>query len=509
MLLFLLLSSSVSARAAEWMRLPPIEPVPLGEEVPVERLPLPEDRFPSLPPNPYANQTDPLPSLADELWLHGGSYLYAPEGDRLGWPDEQDHAHFDLLRLPEDWQKPRPITRFQQFLGTDPVRAWPRLKWPGREGFAWEPRLVISGSYEIFAIALESGGQRHDGIGHQLLLDVDLRLTGTERFHVQWRPLGRKNSGGSVFQLSDPSFYDDNSTGAPDRYWFEGELYSVLGGLFDDPFVPRDYNIVVGRFPLALHNNLLLNDDIGGIAISKNTLLIPPLSNLNLQAYYAIDDVDAFPGASADLVGLNLFADWHHAFIEMSLAYLAHGQIAARDASYAAISVTQFFGPLSIAGRGLFKWGDAAGTGDGQLFVLESNYTRRLGRNLVGIEDAVFYVNAFRATRGWNSISGGNFDRIRSSFAVNPLVRIAAVPDAAENYGVAAGVQLFRHHQDESLVPEIAIEAPDDQTRYGVGLRYLRKTGPRSYLELLGVLNFSDADPLDREGVFLSHFIML
>ena len=463
--------------------------------------------FPPLPPDPNLSPDDALPPLEEELWRHGGSQLYAPEGDRLDWPEDYDHSH-TLLRLPENWQKPKPFTLFQEFLGADPIRP-PVVHWPGAGGFAWEPRLVAYGSYELFGIALEENNQRQDGIGHQMLLDVDLRLTGTERAHVQWRPLGRKNTGGSFFRFNDPSFYDDNSTGIPDRYWVEAELFSLLGGLIDDPFIPRDYNIVVGKYPLALHNNLLLNDDILGVAISKNSIYLPPLSNLNLQAYYAFDDVDAFVGSSADVVGMNLFADWRAVFVEASLAYVAHGHLASRDATYAAISATKFFGPLSLAGRGLFKWGDEGGRGDGQLVVLESNYTRLLPSRPFGVEESVWYVNAFRATSGWNSISGGNFNRIRSTFAVNPLVQIASSTAPAENYGVAAGVQLFRHHADESIIPEIAIEAPDDRTRWGVGLRYLRKTGRRTYLEVLGVFNFSDDDRLDREGVFISHFFLL
>jgi len=484
---------------------------------PAESLPAPgedvaPERFPPLPPDPYATPEDVLPPLEEELWLHGGSYLYAPEGDRLGWPDDC-HGHHHLLRLPEVWQEPKPLTCFQEFLGADPIHRWPCHHWPGCGGFAWEPRLVVYGGYELFAIVLEENNQRQDAIGHQMLLDVDFRITGTERFHAQWRPLGRRNTGGSFFQLNDPSFYEDNSTGIPDRYWVEGELYSLLGGVFHDQFVPRDIHMVVGQFPLVLQNTLLINDDILGLAVNKNTILVPPFSNINLQSYYALDNVDAFEGASADLVGLNAFIDYRHAFIEANLAYVAHGHDGSRDATYAAISGTQFFGLLSLAGRALFKIGDEGGTGDGQLFVLESNYSRLTPHDSwlydLGVESSVFYVNAFRATPGWNSISGGNFNRIRSTFAVNPLVTISASTDPVENYGVAAGWQMFRHHADESLIPEIAIDAPGDETRWGFGLRYLRKTGARTYVEVLGVLNYSDDDSLDREGLFLSHFFLL
>lgn len=37
---------------------------------------------------------EPLPPLEEELWLHGGSYLYAPEGDRLNWPSPEADDSF-------------------------------------------------------------------------------------------------------------------------------------------------------------------------------------------------------------------------------------------------------------------------------------------------------------------------------------------------------------------------------------------------------------------------------
>ena len=52
------------------------------EEPAAEPIPSP---FPSLPPDPDEDQLEPLPPLEDELWWHGGSYLYAPEGDRLNY----------------------------------------------------------------------------------------------------------------------------------------------------------------------------------------------------------------------------------------------------------------------------------------------------------------------------------------------------------------------------------------------------------------------------------------
>ena len=498
-------AARVCASESHYISLPPP-----GVVVQSEELPPPHGAagdFPALPPDPGGALQEQLPPLEEELYLHGGSYLYQAEGDRLGWPDPCEPSHHQRLRLPENWQEPRPFTLFAPFQGTGVIKSYPHLKWPGCGGYHWEPRFVGAGSYQMFGFALEQNHQRQDVLGHQLLVDLDLQLTGTERFHVQFRPLGEKNTGGSYYQFSDPSGYVDNSTGVPDRYWFECEIGSVLGA-YVDPNSPRDYNLVVGKFPYAPHNDLLMNDDIVGFVFSKNTNYVARLSNLNWQVFAGYSDVDAFADEDGSVYGAHVSLDHRGDFWEMTYAYLQHEIDSGRDAHYVGFSRTSNIGLWNYAARAFFKWGDRAGRGPGELYVLESNRLCLLGGKPLGCESAVPYVNAFYATAGWSSISGGNFNRLRLAFESNPLIQIAAAPPIDDTFGLAVGVRLFRNHQDEALIPEFGYQAPGDASVWGFGLRYQRKTGPRSFAEVLGVLNHSDNDQFDREGIFVSETIV-
>lgn len=429
--------------------------------------------------------------------------MYEAEGDRRNWPGYKSDAEVQFLRLPEDWHAPQPFTAFQKFLGTGPIHDHPRLHWPGLGGYAWEPRFVAYGSYQLFSFTLRENRQQQVALGHQLLVDLDLQLTGTERFHVQFRPLGRKFTGGSFYQFTDPEGYVSNATGEPDRYWFEAELHSIFGAHLN-PFAVRDFHIVAGKFPFQLQNTLLMNDDILGVAINKNTIQIGSLSNLNVQLFVGFDDVDAFDNADGRVYGINAGADWKRDFYEFAYAFVQHQIIPAQDAHYAAFSSTRTFGLRTLAGRALFKWGRHDGEDDGQLFVLESNRTQAYDDSCLGIEQAVFYANAFLATKGWTPIAVGNFNRLTTSFEVSPLVQIAAGRRPGDIWGAAVGVQLFRHHEDESLTPEFACEVPENIPVWGFGMRYQRKTGPRTFLELLGVINVSDDPRFDRDGIFAS-----
>lgn len=455
--------------------------------------------FPALPPDPNETDKTPLPDLEEELWQHGGSYLYAAEGDRLDWPGHS--AGHDYLRLPSDWQAPEPVTAFADFQGADPIRSSP-LTWFGPGEYNLEPRFVGYGSYELFGFAFEQSGARSDSMGHQLLLDLDLRLTGTERFHVQFRPLGRRNTGGSYYQFSEPEGYLDNSTAEPDRYWFEGEIHSLLGW-GHDPLASRNTNFVIGKFPFRLHNSLLMNDDIVGGVISQNNIPCWRASNLNLQLFAGINDVDSFAFVESQAFGIHGTLDYRQAFFEGTYAYVPSDFD--RDAHYAGLSRTKFYGPTSVAVRALFKWGDRGGTGSGQLLTIETNRTRVFEHAPCGVRHGVFFCNAFWATEGWNSIAGANLNRLRTAFEVDPLVRLAIGPAGQETVGVALGVQLFRHHEDEFLVPELAWESRGGDSVAGVGLRYQKKTSARSNLEILGVANWSENDIYERDGVFVSH----
>ncbi|MCC9628007.1 hypothetical protein LOC68_06340 [Blastopirellula sp. JC732] len=485
--------------------------VPSRKQATERLLPPTDEYFTTIQPLPESIETpapidDPdLPPLEEELWNHGGSYLYCPEGDRLGWPTEEDHDHYELLRLPENFVAPLPLTYFAQFLGNDPIKVWDLTWFRGYNN--WEPRFVGYGSYELIGLAYKQGTTRQDAIGHQLIADFDLQLTGTERFHLQFRPIGKGNTGGSYYQFNDPAGYVDNSTGEPTRYWFEGELASIFGGYFS-PFAVRDIFVTAGRFPFALQNGLLMNDEMLGVVVNKNTIYVGNISNINVQGIYAATDVRNTADPDSGLFGVNVTADYDRELHEFSALALNTPDAPGRNQQFVAYSRTKFYGPVTLTGRAMFKFGDEAGIGEGQLFVLESNLTRYFEHEFLGIDHCVYYCNAFYARDGWNPAGSGNYNRLRTAFEVDPLVQIASGRTVGPNSGVALGVQYFRHHEDESIIPEIAFEAPTGDPVWGFGLRYLRKTSQRTYFEALGVINFSETEIYRRDGISISETIL-
>ena len=151
---------------------------------------------------------------------------------------------------------------------------------------------------------------------------------------------------------------------------------------------------------------------------------------------------------------------------------------------------------------------DVVFLGAEQFFVIETNRTRVFPNERLCVEKAVFYMNAFLAAEGWYPIAGGNLRRPRAAFEVDPLTRISTDPFSENIWGATFGVQLFRHHEDNSWIPEIAYGEPGGAPAVGFRLRYLQKMRPRTCFE--GLLSFivSDDHRFDREEAFASYVIL-
>jgi hypothetical protein len=453
-----------------------------------------------------------LPPLEQELQQHGGSYLYETLDTSAQRYQNHCEPHEPLLRLPESWQEPQPPCSLpDDFLGPGFVQWNPQLHGHGDDPYMWEPRFVLHGGYQLFGSYLDQGGTERNGIGHQLYVDLDYRLTGTERFHVQFRPLGEQNTGGSFWQLNSPQQYFDNSTAAPQRWWFEGELQSLFGPWGGDETRQLDINFTVGRFLFRLHNGLLMNNEMIGVVVAKNNIINTPLSDLNVQLFYAPDQVQSFP-ANADLYGVHLTADYRHAFLEGTYAFLDRNRLPLFQAHYLAASATQFFGPVTLAGRTMYRIAGDPGAQSGNFHTIESNLMRVPGetvQSMTGIEQTVTYANLFYASANWSPIAGEGISRLRSAFSVDPLLRIASgTMPPSERYGASLGCQLFRLNQDESIIPEFAYENRSSANVWGVGVRYRRKVSSRMFIEVNGIRNWSQNPLFERKGVFLSSTVI-
>jgi len=299
----------------------------------------------------------------------------------------------------------------------------------------------------------------------------------------------------------------DNSTGEPDRYWFETELHSLVGAN-RDWFASLGYNIGVGRIPFWPHNSLLMNDEMLAVVISKNSIYFGTLSNLNIQAIYGFNDISTFFDADARMYAVYASADYRRTFSEATCALVQHTEDASRDSHFAGISHTKPIGPIQLGRSSVIQVRRSRWVGCRAVVRRREVSAASFRTPRAGNRTRRFLLQRFLGQRRLEFDWGGNFNRLTSTFEVNPLVRISLFPPLETTWGAGTGVQMFRHHEDESLIPEVAFEDRGGSAVWGVGLRYLRKTGPRTYVQALAVANFNRDSRFERDGIFLSYFVV-
>jgi hypothetical protein len=131
------------------------------------------------------------------------------------------------------------------------------------------PGLAIYGDWRTAVAYNSNNGKDIAQIATRLNVDVDFKITGTERIHAFFTPLQKNNQftryefGGGNGNRRFNEEFDLN----PQTLFFEGDFGSLYSGLSGTP-ASFDLPFTVGLFPLFLQNGTWANDAILGGAIT-------------------------------------------------------------------------------------------------------------------------------------------------------------------------------------------------------------------------------------------------
>ncbi|HEX9853523.1 MAG TPA: hypothetical protein VGA68_10935, partial [Woeseiaceae bacterium] len=199
------------------------------------------------------------------------------------------------------------------------------------------PGLSIYGDWRTALAYNRNNGKDIAQVATRLNLDVDFKITGTERIHAFFTPL-QKNAKFTRFEFggndADNKFNLELDP-EPQTLFFEGDFGSLYSG-FSGREANFDLPFTVGLFPLFLQNGIWANDAILGGAVSfpaKNSQALG-LANFDVTLFAAINDVDnaGIIGADGDdnnnsnLFGATAFVDAYSGYIETG-----YGLIDGRD----------------------------------------------------------------------------------------------------------------------------------------------------------------------------------
>jgi hypothetical protein len=356
------------------------------------------------------------------------------------------------------------------------------------------PAFNVSGDWRT-AVAFNDNGAVETGqVATRLNLELDMKLTATERLHAFIRPV---DQGGKFTRYE--FFGDDHDQGDAffdvnlETMFFEGDLGAIYSG-FADEYTSVDLPISFGLMPVLFQNGVWAEDAFVGGAFAIPALNSPRLdiSNMDFTFFAGFDKVTtpAIKDAQGNLAdhGVNVFGA--AAFIEANEGYweFGFGRIDGEggfdDFSYnsATVAFTKRYGRwLSNSVRAIWTFGQDADnvqqTADGFVFLVENSLVTSLPSTLVP------YFNAWVGLDRPQPLADdtGVLKNTGINFETDALTGFPKLDDTAnDTYGGAIGIQ-YLFALDQQLVVEAAtvqtIGGNDGDriskgAQYALGVRY-------------------------------------
>jgi hypothetical protein len=373
---------------------------------------------------------------------------------------------------------------------------------PGKEVFSdvnlLTPSFLVYGDYRTGVGAHRVGGQDVQNWAHRLNLDMDLRFTGTERFHMFTGPLDHNGRFTRLdFSNGDVEFEEELDF-QPDTAFFEGDLGAITGGFLGDD-APFDLPFTVGLVPLLFQNGIWMEDAIAGVAVALPWRHSRALnwSNFDATFFAGFNQVTspAFQNdnSAAAVFGTAWFVEAYDGYIEMDYAYLDDQDSLGRSYHNAAVAYTRrYFGRISNTVRLIGNAGQsgpvADRTADGGLLIFENSLVSSQPSHFVPYWN--FFVGNGRpqsVARAANA--GGILRNVGINFETDALTGYPTLAsDGANAYGGAIGFNLLSADFYRQWIVEFAAaDRYGDPAissfagpQYGLGTRYQQAINNRS-----------------------------
>jgi hypothetical protein len=354
------------------------------------------------------------------------------------------------------------------------------------------PGLAIYGDWRTAVAYNNNNGKDIAQVATRLNLDVDFKITGTERIHAFFTPLQKANKEFTRFEFGGADGngkFNDELDLNPQTLFFEGDFGSLYSG-FSGQEASFDIPFTVGLFPLFLQNGIWANDAILGGAVSlpaKNSAALG-LANFDITVFAAFDNVDnaGIIGANnndnhlANLYGVTAFIDAYDGYIEAG-----YGLIQGRDEQEGLLThfltaayTRRYYNTVSNSTRLFANFGeDPEGDSDGVALISENSLITGLPSTLLPY--ANFFIGAGNPQPLVDGNGAGILKNVGINFETDALTGYPKLDDSGSNtFGGAIGLQ-YLFNLDQQLVFEVAMVQPfeDDgigvqDAQYGFGVRY-------------------------------------
>ncbi|SMP39075.1 hypothetical protein SAMN06265222_101245 [Neorhodopirellula lusitana] len=381
----------------------------------------------------------------------------------------------------------RPLIELGRMFYADGIT--PRgLDWFGPMNMV-RPQFYVYGDFRSGIIAGRNAAGRTDNWSSRLNLDMDLRVTDTERFHGFIGPLNKATNVNGV-QLVDDEL-DFNSVFNPNLVtaFFEGDLGAMWGG-FHNKSSPAEIPFTIGLVPLLFQNGIWMEDAVTGAAFAlpaRHSRLLN-WSNYETTFFAVVDQLNsnAFAGDNhaAQAFGNAWFIEAYGGYIEAGYAYVRDRNNSEKSYHNVTASFTRrYFDRISNSTRVILNTGQDLDeddrTADGGLLLWENSWITAAPLTVVP------YVNAFY---GWGrpqsvaraAASGGILRNTGINFDTDGVNGLATLDtNGFDTAGGSIGVDLIGNDLSRQLILEASYQTEHGDSnpfvngdQFGLGGRY-------------------------------------
>ncbi|MGD9805685.1 MAG: hypothetical protein AB7E81_02490 [Hyphomicrobiaceae bacterium] len=351
------------------------------------------------------------------------------------------------------------------------------------------PGFAIYGDWRTAVAYNNNNGKDIAQIATRLNIDVDVKITGTERIHAFFTPIQRGNAKFSRFEFGggdgNGKFngeFDPNLQ----TLFFEGDFGSIYSGLSGKP-AGFDLPFTAGLFPLFLQNGIWANDAILGGAVSfpaKNSAALG-LPNFDVTVFAGFDNVDnvGIIGADnnqANIYGATTFIDAFSGYIEAGYGLIQGvNQRDGQLTNFVTAAYTRRYANILSNSTRLFANFGNGKNDEGFAIISENSLVTSLPSTLIPY--ANFFVGSGNPQPLVDGNGAGILKNVGINFETDALTGYPKLNDTASNaWGGAIGLQ-YLFNLDQQLIFEVATVQPfgDPITgigtaspQYGFGVRY-------------------------------------
>ena len=352
------------------------------------------------------------------------------------------------------------------------------------------PSFLVYGDYRTGVGVHRDRGQNIRNWAHRLNLDMDMRFTATERFHLFTGPLDHNGRFTRLDFSNNNVEFEEELDAQAETAFFEGDLGAITGSLLGED-APFDLPFTCGLVPLLYQNGIWMEDAIAGFAFGSPWRHNRALNWSNYEATFfaGFNNVTspAFQNDNnaATVYGTAWFVEAYGGYIEMDYAFL--DDLDRRDRSYhnAAIAFTRrYFGRISNTVRLIGNIGQqgpqVTRSADGALLLFENSLISSEPSTLVP------YWNCFLGNGTPQSVAragnaGGILRNTGINFETDALTGYPTLNATASNsYGGAVGLNLLSaDFRKQWIVEFAALDTYGDPAlsaaagpEYALGTRY-------------------------------------